>query len=674
LDAPEIIRSSAYGTAAMPETIEKSLLELDFASLTRRTFTPSPAAWEDQVLYFLLLDRFSDGKENGGYRDIAGHPVQGGSTPLYRPEDSGRVDYETWLRAGAGWQGGTLAGLKSKLGYLRRLGITALWVSPPFRQVAFEPSYHGYGIQNFLDVDPHFGTRQELRDFVQAAHEQGIYVILDIIAHHTGNVFTYAPDRYVTHDPATGRWYNDPRWDGKPYAVQGFNDRDGQATLPFDGQPQASSLEAAWPDGAIWPREFQRPELFLRKGHIVNWDYYPEYAEGDMFSLKTLDIWVRPDGHYRQASSALACLALVYCFWIAYADLDGFRIDAAKHMGEEALRGFCDVIREFTQSIGKERFLLAGEVSGGREHAWEVVEKTGMDAALGIEDVPGKLERMVTGFGDPVDYFSLFRNWVLDDPAGRRWYRNQVVTLVDDHDQVRKGEGKWRFCGEERCRDLAFNVMAVQLTTMGIPCIYYGSEQGFDSGGRPNGSDLVLRENMFGGRFGSLCSQGRHFFNEDGGLYRALAALMALRKKLLPLRRGRQTLHHISGDGLRFGLPHRLGDRMRSLVCWSRLFIDQEVLVAVNTDEAQPVTAYSTVAPTFRVEGDEFHLLFWYAPREASPPPSSLTVERKNGPLAVRITLPAAGFALYQASPGLERLGPSPPPDLKPWHPPQADF
>ena len=47
----------------MTENIEKSLLELDFASLTRRTFTPSPTAWEDQVLYFLLLDRFSDGKE-----------------------------------------------------------------------------------------------------------------------------------------------------------------------------------------------------------------------------------------------------------------------------------------------------------------------------------------------------------------------------------------------------------------------------------------------------------------------------------------------------------------------------------------------------------------------------------------------------------------------------------
>ncbi len=652
----------------MAEKIEKSLLELDFASLTRRTFTPSPAAWEDQVLYFLLLDRFSDGKEKDGYRDNADRPVQSGSTPLYRPEDSGRVDYETWFRAGGDWQGGTLQGLKSKLGYLRRLGITALWVSPIFRQVAFEPSYHGYGIQNFLDVDPHFGTRAEFRDFVQAAHEQGIYVILDIIAHHTGNVFTYDADRYTTHDPASGQWYNDPRWDGKPYAVKGFNDRDGRPTLPFDS-PDPGRMEAAWPDGAIWPREFQRPDLFLRKGHITNWDYCPEYAEGDMFSLKTLDIWVKWAGQYCQASTASACLCLVYGFWIAYADLDGFRIDAAKHMGEEALRTFCDVIREFAQSIGKERFLLVGEISGSREHAWEVVEKTGLDAALGIEDVPGKLEGMVTGYAEPADYFSVFRNWILDAPAGHRWYRNQVVTLVDDHDQVRKSSSKYRFCGDSRFRDLAFNVMAVQLTTMGIPCIYYGSEQGFDSGGRPNGSDLVLRENMFGGRFGSFCTQGRHFFNEDGDLYRALAALIDLRKKLLPLRRGRQTLHHISGDGVTFGLPHRLGDRMRSLVSWSRLFIDQEVLIAMNTDEAQPVTAYSTVAPTFRVEGDQFHLIFWYAPKSAAPPPPTLTVENSSGPLAVRMTLPPAGFAIYQAAPGLGRLGPSPPPDLKAWQP-----
>jgi glycosidase len=376
-----------------------------------------------------------------------------------------------------------------------------------------------------------------------------------------------------------------------------------------------------------------------------------------MWDLKTLDLSVLQAGEFRRASSALACLGLVYCFWIAYADVDGFRIDAAKHVGLDALRALCDVLREFSQSIGKERFLLAGEVSGGREHAWSVVDKTGLDAALGIEDIPGKLERMVTGQSDPADYFSLFRNWILDRPEGHRWYRNQVITLVDDHDQVRKGTEKCRLCGDSRFHDLAFNAIATQLTTMGIPCIYYGSEQGFDSGGRANTSDLVLRENMFGGRFGGLGTEGRHFFDEDSELYRAISALTELRKKLLPLRRGRQVLHQITDD------------RTRSIVSWSRLFMDQEVLVALNTDVSQAVSACSTIAPTFRVEGDQFSLVFWYVPKPASPPPSSLKVERASGALAVRLTLPPAGFVIYQATPSLHRLGPSPAPDLKPWQP-----
>src|ERR1700751_6020825 len=102
----------------MAETIEKSLLDIDFASLTRRTFTPSPAAWEDQVLYFLLLDRFSDGNESGGYRDNEEQPKMSGTTPLYTPENPRRVDYDVWFRAGGGWQGGTIRGLQSNLGYL----------------------------------------------------------------------------------------------------------------------------------------------------------------------------------------------------------------------------------------------------------------------------------------------------------------------------------------------------------------------------------------------------------------------------------------------------------------------------------------------------------------------------------------------------------------------------
>ena len=169
--------------------IEKSLKEIDLATLSDRKIFPSPAAWEDQVLYFLMLDRFSNGKEKG-YRNNKGNIVRRGTTPLFQPEDRGNADVSSWIAAGQRFCGGTIKGLTSKVGYLERLGVTAIWISPIFKQVSFKETYHGYGIQNFLDVDPHFGTRQDLRDLVRTAHAHGIYVILDIILNHTGDVLS----------------------------------------------------------------------------------------------------------------------------------------------------------------------------------------------------------------------------------------------------------------------------------------------------------------------------------------------------------------------------------------------------------------------------------------------------------------------------------------------------
>ena len=139
---------------------------------------------------------------------------------------------------------------------------------------------------------------------------------------------------------------------------------------------------------------------------------------------------------------------------------------------------------------------------------------------------------------------------------------------------------------------------------------------------------------------------------------------------MLTLRRGSQVLHRISGDGVAFSHPHRMGERIRSLVCWSRLFLDQETLVVINTDESQTRSAWSTIAPLLRVEGDQFRLIFWHAPKAAeaaAPPAARLTVETRAGLPAVWLTLPPAGFAIYHAAPSLHRLGPNPPEDLKPW-------
>jgi len=101
--------------------------------------------------------------------------------------------------------------------------------------------------------------------------------------HHTGNVFSYDADRYPTLD-RHGEHVQRPRWDSNHYAVAGFHDREGRPTLPF-GIPDEMPVPTppVWRVLArrrVWPREFQRGDLFLRKGRISNWGHYPEYAEG----------------------------------------------------------------------------------------------------------------------------------------------------------------------------------------------------------------------------------------------------------------------------------------------------------------------------------------------------------------------------------------------------------
>jgi glycosidase len=632
------------------DRIEQRIADIDWSDYLQRDFTPSPAAWEDQVLYFLMLDRFSDDREKD-YQDIAGNRVDQGETPLFRfPDDAYQADREAWAASGNRWLGGNLKGLQSKLGYLKRMGVTAVWISPVFKQVPSDQhAYHGYGIQNFLDVDPHFGTRQALRELVDQAHALGIYVILDIIFNHAGDVFGYDADRYAPDGSPAGPM--DPRWDGKPYQVTGFRTPSGETAIPY-GPVDTTSHPQAWPDGAVWPAELQNAGSFTSLGRINSWDYDPEYLQGDFFTLKDL----HHGSHDRDEqgnrlvdrfhpSPALNALCEIYKFWIAFADVDGFRVDTVKHMELGATRYFTSAIKEFAQSLGKENFYLIGEITGGRVNAFNTLEQTGLDAALGINDIPDRLEYLPKGHRNPKDYFDLFRNSILVNKNSHTWYGRHVVTLFDDHDQVRKGNSKARFCGDKANRgyDLLPAVLALNLTSMGIPCLYYGTEQAFDGAG---GNDRFLRECMFGGEFGSLQSRDRHFFNEAHPIYRFIARVVKIRQERIALRRGRQYLRQISasGDAGSFGLPRKFGHEMRSLVPWSRIFNNQELLLAINTDADHPRQAWITIDNDLHDTASTLTCLF---STDDSQTGQQIQIEARNGK-AVFLSLPPAGFVIFE--------------------------
>jgi glycosidase len=240
----------------------RNAADIDLDKLSKgRTYFESPATWEDQVLYFLMLDRFSDGKEYGGFKDASGKDVTGPnatrSTPLFQISQANSAQRDSWFSYGKTWCGGKLLGLKDKLGYLSRMGVTAVWISPIFKQVSGADSYHGYGIQNFLEVDPNFGTRQDLADLVKAAHALKIRVILDIVINHGGDVFCY---------PGNNPYYY---WQSKQWPAQGFrvNQKDA-GSIPFRKVDTIANPNA-WPDGAIWPSELQSPAAWTREGEML---------------------------------------------------------------------------------------------------------------------------------------------------------------------------------------------------------------------------------------------------------------------------------------------------------------------------------------------------------------------------------------------------------------------
>lgn len=543
----------------------------------RQSYFASSADWRNEVLYFLLLDRFSDGQE--GSRTLLDRTNLNAGRPASPNGEIWRWD--RWAESGADrWQGGNLAGVTSKLDYLQHLGVTAIWLSPIFKQRAHLDTYHGYGIQDFLEVDPHFGTRQELVDLVSAAHALGIRIILDIIFNHSGCNWLYP----------NGEWQPAYKLFPDNYDFGNWLSESGQPIASIGGQDQG-----------VWPQELQNSQYYTRAGcgdlgaGDIN-DPNAEHKRTDFLTLRDFNL---------SASGSLNDLARCYKYWIALTDCDGFRIDTLKHVSPEEARNFCGTIKEFASNIGKQDFFLIGEVAGGdynQDRYLDVLARN-LNAALDIGGMRLTLSGVAKGLQHPDAYFSGF------DPGravmgSHRQVGERHISILDDHDHV-FGD-KIRFSSEAVSDHQVAAAVALQLFTLGIPCIYYGTEQGLagpESSERHwlpawKGSDRYLREAMFGPRhprpkgmaglvadavdatlpgFGPFGTAGQHCFDEQHGSYRRIAAMNAVRAEFPALRQGRQYLRPIAFLNYPFGF-YGNGE----IIAWSRILDDEEVLCVLN--------------------------------------------------------------------------------------------
>lgn len=559
---------------------------------------PSPLDWRQEVIYFLLPDRFNDGKVESDNRASLGDD----NNP---PEEIWPTSWHDWAESGSGrWQGGTLKGLESKLDYLSDLGVTTIWLGPVFKQRGHLNTYHGYGIQDFLDVDSHFGTRQDLVDLVKAAHTLKIRVILDIVFNHSGWNWNY--DNVRTGDEESRPRYKS--WPGY-YPDMYWLDENGNR-LP--GSPTN-------PDQGVWPRELHTPDAYTRagKGALHGEQLNDVHAE---FRRTDFDGQMRDFNFDRGAT--IADLARCYKYWIALTDCDGFRLDTLKHVDTGIARIFCGILKEFASTIGKLNFFLVGEVGGDDINAktYRDVLKSNLNATLDIGTSRLALTNVAKGLAPAATYFDKVMAW--DDQLGsHRDAGLHHVVILDDHDHV-FGQ-RVRFSADAASLIQIVAGVAIQLFSLGIPCIYYGTEQSFAGPPRSQrqylpdygGSDRYLRETMFGaphprasgraglGResgglntnglqgFAAFGAVGQHCFRRNFKTFILLKHLIAVRQSSPVLQLGRQYHREIKMQGWSsFSWPNG-GD----IFAWSRILDEEEAVIVINGHGERASSASVTV-------------------------------------------------------------------------------
>lgn len=136
----------------------------------------APFSWSNATVYFMLTDRF----HNGDHKNDLAYGRKNDAAPL------------------RGYLGGDFKGVTQKIkeGYFDRLGVNALWITPPVEQIhagtdegtGKSYGFHGYWAKDFTRVDANLGSERDFRNLVETAHQHGIRILLDVVMNHLGPV------------------------------------------------------------------------------------------------------------------------------------------------------------------------------------------------------------------------------------------------------------------------------------------------------------------------------------------------------------------------------------------------------------------------------------------------------------------------------------------------------
>ncbi|WP_298303547.1 alpha-amylase family glycosyl hydrolase [uncultured Erythrobacter sp.] len=552
---------------------------------------------EDEVIYFVLPDRFANGDTSNDRGGIEGGALDHGFDPTHK----------------GFYHGGDLAGLTQKLDYIEGLGVTAIWFAPIFENKPVQGAsgqesagYHGYWVTDFTSIDPHFGTNEEFKAFVDAAHARGMKVYMDIITNHTADVIGYAGGEYsyrsLSDFPYSRRQGSDGEAINEGFLGDSVQTEENFAKLtspdfaytPFVPEAEASVKVPAWLNDPIY---------YHNRGSTTFSGESSRY--GDFAGLDDL---------YTEHPRVLKGMIDIYASWITRFGVDGFRIDTAKHVNPEFWQAFVPAMLETAEEKGIPNFLIFGEVYSDERNSGYLARFTRRDGFPAVLDfafqaaVRDALGRNMPA-GVLVEMFDGDVNYEGGEDAARA-----LPTFLGNHDMGRfstlvKEDNP--SISQEELLDRVQLGHVMLMTLRGSPVIYYGDEQGFVG----DGNDQAAREDMFpsltdsyndNNLVGTDATTAGENFDTAHPLYDLISELSAIRTRHAALRRGKQVVRSYN-------------DQAPGLVSFSRFDPDDgtEYLLAFNTGSAPLQT---TSAARYDVQA--FETLHGSCPSEVSAPGS----------------------------------------------------
>jgi len=380
------------------------------------------------LIYFVFPDRYLNGDTSND------------NFPGYDPSHT------------AFFHGGDLKGLTGTcmpgdngLARIKKLGFTAVWVTPLVVQqkpTSGGAGYHGYWGVDFLNVDPHLGTKADLIAFSECAKKLNLKLILDVVTNHTGDVIRYeGKTAYIPTDAISEK---NPQW---------LND--------LSNFHNVGDINKCWGDG-------------------------PCSQLGDFYGL---------DDVATEKPLVYDGWAQVYGQWIKDYGFVGFRVDTARHVDDEFFKNWSPQINAQAASVGINNFTIFGEV-------WDVnpmnlmnyVRRNKIQTVLDFPFQRTSTE-FASGYSDASTLENLFRNDDLYTSATSN--ASNLVTFLGNHDMGRAGkiiESK-RINPTSELLPRTLLGHALLYLTRGIPSVYYGDEVGMIGTG--SGGDQLARQDMF---------------------------------------------------------------------------------------------------------------------------------------------------------------------------------